>query len=566
MRVGLFSVCLVNQNQTMKIHIVALLFVISTLTASAQTLENFKLDFEKALDTTFSEEKLNEMFRTYNELLTPHSDITQLTASIRGDELSVYPLSAFKAIELYTVNIKTLLNSANANQRILAYLVIASSGDTAMEPLLLPKLKSETRKGNLMWAAMALMYLNTSHTTALFDYLVENENFGDAHMLPLFIKLNPDSLQQTAYARIKSKTPIARILAAQILSETRPNAKTEGLLKQAALDWDINVKGYAIYSIQKLKIGKLMPAFKPLLNSEKTRNITLQALANSPTPADQQYLLNLIPKRGEVPEDLLNCFLKSENTARVKYWVRLMYSRRIPHNYYFSVPGNTLIVSDSLLKDVQLALTKITDKKVRGELLRALDYRKDEASTAILVRFLNDTESGVRYWAARALTGNTSPLVLAKIPALLKMPSKRELALTQLAIGNKIDTLHDIYDDIYRTTSDKDWKRSAIEYYSAFPKARYKSVLKNALTDTLEDSFTKRYAAMGLANLHDDASVDLIIAACRIESESSDFNARVYLQALGILKGDKAKAEIERFKNSSDNGARELALGLLKEW
>jgi HEAT repeat protein len=550
----------------MKIHIATLLLVISSLTASAQTLENFKTDFESALDTTFSQKRLDTMFRTYNELLTPHSEITRFTASIVGDRLPVYPLADFKASRLYTANIKTLLHSANANQRLLAYLVIASAGDTTMEALLLPKLRSETGKGNLTWAAMALMYLNTSHTTPLFDFLVANEDFADAHMLPLFIKLNPDSLQQTAYIRIKSTKLMARVLAAQVLAEIPLNAKIEELLKQAVFTWDISIKGYAIYSIAKLKIGNLMPAFKPLLNNPKTRSITLQALANSPTPADRQYLLSLVPKNGAVPDDLLNCFLNSGNVAGVKHWLRLMSTRTISGSYYFSVPGNATIMSDSLLSSLQQALIKITNKNVRGELLRALDYRKDEVSTAMLVGFLNDTDSSVRYWAARALTGNTSPLVLARIPAQLKLPQKRELALTKLAISNKIDTLHNIYDNIYRTTLNREWKRSAIEYYSAFPELRYKLIFVHALKDKLEDSFTKRIAAMGLAKLHDDASADLIIAACRDESKDSDYNARVYLQALGILKGDKAKAEIERFKDSRDEGARQLALGLLKDW
>jgi hypothetical protein len=253
--------------------------------------KNFIKDFTKALDKNFTEEKLNKMFQDYSALLTPSSDVTQLTEKLQGRELAVYPLYDFKSEKLYTDNIDNLLNSKNDNQRILAYLVIGSSGDTSKEKVLLGKIKTETNKGNLIWAGMSLLYLKTTHTTALFDYLVKNEDFGDAHMLPMFIKLNKDSLQQTAYSRINSCDATAKILAAQILSATQLNSKTEMLLKQAVKDWDINVKGYAIYSVSQLQIGNLLETFKPLLDSSQTQSIALVALANSPTAEDRNYLL-----------------------------------------------------------------------------------------------------------------------------------------------------------------------------------------------------------------------------------------------------------------------------------
>ena len=116
------------------------------------------------------------------------------------------------------------------------------------ENILLEKLTTEKDKGNLIWAGMALLYLQSNHTTELFDYLVKNEDFGDAHMLPMFIHLDKDSLQQTAYKRINNKDVKSKILAAQILAVTPLNSKTEELLKQAVQNWDIGIKGYAIYS------------------------------------------------------------------------------------------------------------------------------------------------------------------------------------------------------------------------------------------------------------------------------------------------------------------------------
>ncbi|MFM7859431.1 MAG: hypothetical protein ACKO96_47780, partial [Flammeovirgaceae bacterium] len=308
-----FSVMAHNKTDTtMTRNILTLILFICSLTTFGQSIEDFKKDFEKALAKNFSEKELNNMFRTHSTFLTPHSDVTQLSANLKGQQISLYPLAGFKNEKLYKDNIEKLLNSKNSNQRILAYLVIAGSGDTSFENALLKKIKEEKDKGCLVWSGMALLYLNTNRTTPLFDFLVENETFGDAHMLPLFIKLNKDSLQQTAYMRINSDKPMAKILAAQILSSTQLNSKTEELLKKAVKEWDINIKGYAIYSVAQLQIGNLLETFKPLLDSSQTRRISLEALANSPSENDRQYLYDLGNEQDTVAEELLDCFYKSK--------------------------------------------------------------------------------------------------------------------------------------------------------------------------------------------------------------------------------------------------------------
>ena len=227
------------------------LIIFTTKSAFGQNkMEAFKVDFSKALNKNFSEKQLNIMFREYSELLTPHSDATRLYEALQGHEVSVFPLYNFKNEKLYSDNIIKLLNSKNPNQRILAYLCIASSDDTSKEDILLERIKIEKSKGTLIWAGMALLYLKCNHTTELFDFLVKNEDFGDAHMLPMYVQLDKDSLQQTAYNRIDNNDVKSKILAAQILSVTPLNSKTEALLKLAVVSWDMNIKGYAIYSVK----------------------------------------------------------------------------------------------------------------------------------------------------------------------------------------------------------------------------------------------------------------------------------------------------------------------------
>lgn len=553
---------------TLTRNILTLILFICSLTTFGQSIEDFKKDFEKALDKNFSEKELNNMFRTHSTFLTPHSDVTQLSANLKGQQISLYPLADFKNEKLYEDNIEKLLNSKNSNQRILAYLVIAGSGDTSFENALLKKIKEEKDKGCLVWSGMALLYLNTNRTTPLFDFLVENETFGDAHMLPLFIKLNKDSLQQTAYMRINSDKPMAKILAAQILSSTQLNARTEELLKKAVKEWDINIKGYAIYSVAQLQIGNLLETFKPLLDSSQTRRISLEALANSPTEKDRQYLYDMVNRQDTVSEELLDCFYKSKNISNLKYWLKLLYTKPIPEKYYFSVTDRqTLVRKDTVLSDVQTALEKVKNAEVLGELVRALDGRMDDKSTDILLTLLTHENSTVRYWTARSLNGNHSPKLIIKLPELIKNPITREVSLTELAIENKLDTLQSIYYNIYLTDQSQDWKRSSIDYLSNFPLEKHKEVFRKILQDKSEDFFVKQNAALGLGRLKDKNSVDLIISVCREEAtKESDFNARVFLVVLSMIKTDKAKNEIIKYKDSKEQVVRELVADILKEW
>lgn len=549
----------------MKKGLIVLMTFMSFIMTYGQSYDDFKKDFEKALNKNFSETEINKMFDTYSRLLTPESDVTELTANLEGTVISKYPLNKFKSESLYKDNIAKLINSENPYQRILAYLVIGSSGDLAYEKNLLEKIKIEKDKGNLIWAGMALMYLNTKHTTELFDFLVENEDFGDAHMLPLFVKLNKDSLQQTAYLRIKSDSIKAKVLAAQILSETKLNPKTDELLREAVKNWDINIKGYAIYSVKELQMGNLLELLKPLLDSSQTRKIAFEALANSPTKEDRDYL-NSINNKDTVSEEFLDGLFESRSIENIKHWLVLLYTKPIPYNYVFFVFKQPLLTSDKMLPDVQLALEKIENPEIIHSLVRALDGRKDDKSTEILLKLIHHPNSTVRYWSARALKGNDSPKLLTEIPDLIKNPDIREVSFTNLAIDNKINNLQAIYDSIYLNNPNLDWKRSSIEYLSKFPKSRHRDIFRKLLEDKKED-FSIRYdAALGLGRLKDESSVDLIIDACERETKRSDLNARNYLLALSLIKGDKAKSEVLKFSKSKEENVRKIANKLLKNW
>ena len=550
----------------MKKHIRILVIFLISIASFGQNIDDFKKDFKKVTESEFSESELNEMFRTYSNLLIPHSDITQLTASFKNERIIQYPLSEFKETDDYKNNIQTLLNSENPYKRLLSYLVIAGAGDKNYEKELLEKLKTEKTKGNLIWSGMALMYLQTNHTTPLFDFLIENENFGDSHMIPMYFQLNKDSLQNTAYNRINSTNLKAKVLSAQLLSKTGKNEKTEKLLLDAVRNWDYNIKGYAIFSVKELEMGNLKETFIPLLDSTKTRPIALEALANSPTKEDVDYLKRLANSEKVVSKDILNGFLESKNPESVKYWLELVSSREIPEKYYFNTLRKPLLFSDELLNDVQTTLKTTKHLTIQKTLIKVLEGREDSASEEILLNYMDNEDSSVRYWTVDALKNSKSKIVIEKLIELLKKPGKRVSPITHILINNKIDTLQNVYTDIYNTYESSEWKGTAIEYLSKFPKEEHKGIFKDVIYNEDSGFSMNRNASIGLANLNDKSSIDRIIEISEKEREGSDGNCQAYLRALSKIKGDKAKKYILTFENSESEYISEFVKEKLAEW
>lgn len=547
-----------------KIILSMILTTFFSIALFGQNIEDFEKDFINATRTEFTEADLDKMYESYSVFLEPYYDMMELMEN--DEQIVEYPLSKFKETASYKNNISILFNSKNDNQRLLSYLVIAGAGDKKFEKKLLERLKTEKSEGNVIWAGMTLMLLKSKQTTALFDFLVEYEDFGDAHMLPLFIQLDKESLQKTAYDRINSKNVKAKILAAQILSVTGNNKKTEKLLRDAVKNWDYSIKGYAIYSIKELRIGNLKNDFIPLLDNPQTRSIAIQALANSPTKEDVDFVNQLLDNKGPVSEELLDGYYESKNIENVKLWLHLVSTREIPENYFFSVNEQPLLFSDELLKDVQKALKTTKHIQIQQYLISVLEGRSDKESMDIIFTYLDSKDSSVRYWTVDALKGKQPVEVLNKLIEMLKAPEQRVVSITNVLIENKIDSLQTTYEKIYQTEKSLEWQRSSIEYLSTFPKQNHKKIFLEILENAKEDSFIKMDAAMGLANLKDESSVDAIIKTCEKESAHSDYNARTYLVALSKIKGEKAKRYIEKYKNSKENMVKDLANELLAGW
>lgn len=285
------SVCAFAQSDSQRVQVSGY----ESKNPQSETYNGFVEVFRNAQRETFSEKDLNDVFSDFSNLIMTGVDTTQLVNAMQGRETSYFPLKKLRKESFYPSLITRYINSTNQYQRVLSYITLASAGDSSYNSQLLKAAKSESFKSGKYWAGLALLYLRDTHTSELFDFLVENEEFGDAHMAPFYLRLDKGALQTTAYEKITSSKSKARILAVQSLSVTDLNPKTEHVVREAVRSWEPSMRGYAIYTVVALSMGNLKELLLPSLKFKDTRAISLKALANSPTSSDQEYLeLSLI--------------------------------------------------------------------------------------------------------------------------------------------------------------------------------------------------------------------------------------------------------------------------------
>ena len=550
------------------IHILLLITIILPVKAThGQIDEKFVNDFKGSTSKNFTKHDLNQMLRKYPHYLTAFSKATHLAAALQGDTISEYPLSQLKKEKFYLKTIQKLLQSKNESQRLLSYLVIAAANDQSKESVLLSRLPTE-EKGISTWLAFSLLYLKTNHTTPVFDFFTTRGIESIFEAIPSFNLLNQDSLQQTAVKRISSSNMYARIGATHLMSVTSRTEESERLLREALKNWDWKTKGHVVHAMRYQGIGNLKQDLAPLLDSSKTRQVAMEALADSPSQEDQLFLKSLADSSANVSAPLLNSFFNSRKVDNVRYWLQLLRTKELPEDYYFFASHQPLLYSDECLADLQISLDEIQNPQILKALIRALKGRSDSESESIFIKLLRHNDSGVRYWTAGTLNSVelSEKLRIEVVNSFIDKKRRTEPLATNL-IKYKVDTLQSQFEDIYLNSGNIIWKNVAIQYLSNFPLPTHITIFQNILSDSDEDSYIqKRYASLGLAKLGDETSIELIIDACDKEAIKSDVNCIEYLRALSILKGERAKEVIKRFTNSNELAVKTFASELLMEW
>lgn len=532
----------------------------------AQDVKSFEKDFQILSQSHFDSSKVEKFTKTYSALLTPFNQVTQLAMGMKGETWTAFPLESIKTKEIYTGKINGLLASPKSNNRLLAYLIVTSSGDTARKEELVQKMQTETSPMCSLWLGMGLMYLGYNQTSKLFPWMVKNNVQAGGFLFPMFTSLPADSLQKTAYKFASSADWNERIYAIQLLIKTKYSVQTDTILREAIRNWPINLKGYAIIPAQSLQIGNLLPLLQPILDSTLTKATALNALADSPTESDRKFVLKRINK--ESPNsDILTAIKSSRHPEMVKQWLSELQSDKLPAGYYFSVYQDTLLKTEAMLPDLQETVKNIKNPKILSQLLPALNGRKDQVSQDLLLDFIRDKNSSIRYYGSEALKGSCSEklkLILKKIAGDTSYCTSNTF---DLAIGCKMDSLQNAAEFIYSSQLEHMIRVNALKYLATYPQKKHLKLFRNIfLQNNSYDISSKRLAAKGLAELHDVTSIETIIRASEKERKGSDSNTVFYVEALGKLKGVRAKSYISTFLNSKEEQMRTLAEELIKNW
>jgi len=289
-----------------------------------------------------------------------------------------------------------------------------------------------------------------------------------------------------------------------------------------------------------------------------------KTLKSSASPANRQHP-SLFTVSVPLSKDVLNGYLESMRVESVREWLFLVRDLEVPEDYYFLSPDNRELSSDSLLDDVRITLRKTINRHIVPDLSRALRGRNDDESVKLLLELLSDDDSEIRSWAAHSLQDSTSPILAAELPRFIRDQALRTTELTNCAIVNNLDSLHDVYEVFLEEGNDTDryWRGSAFDYLAAFPRTSDRNLFRSILEGN-EDTGIKWKAVRGLGKLCDASSVDLIIDAMR--KEQFDASRWPYLEALSRIKGDKAKEVVKSFRRSEDDFVREVVAKLLKAW
>jgi hypothetical protein len=371
--------------------------------ALAGTYQGYVRALQKAAAGNMTREELARFNRDYYPLIAPISQTSELEARVNCKPNVYYTLEQLKREPFYRQTMQRLIQSPNVQHRMLAYMTLASAGDNSFNDALWKATKTEKEEAAIFWVGTALLYLKDKHTGELFDFLIAHENFGDAHMLPLYVKLDKESLKKTAYEKIQSTDLKTKILAVQSLSVTGLNSKTEAVVKEACKSLPGSAKGYAIYTMEALKMGNLKEILAPLLDNPHASTIAFSGLINSPTPEDQSYAKSSVPARGEVPPYVLNAYLGSERPEHTQQFLLLVRDRIVPANYKLSFFMSRALYAEGLLPLLRDTIRHTRNRQLVPDLINTIARYKDSDTRALLTQLTQDPDLAIKNAAVTAL-------------------------------------------------------------------------------------------------------------------------------------------------------------------
>ncbi|MCE7040695.1 hypothetical protein [Dyadobacter sp. CY312] len=546
--------------------IVLLIFFKTAGALVAQSASDYERKFKEFSKAGFDSLEANHLLNNYFSLLTPFNQVNQLAMGMKGEKWQQFPLESFKSNVVYLEHIDNLIDSPVPDVRLLGYLTIASTGDKTKNARLSEKLKTELSPNCSLWLGMTLMSLGFDRTSSLFPWMVKNNVEAGGYLFPMFTSLSADSLRETAYQFVESDDWNERVYAIQLLINTKYSQNTDKILRNAISTWPLHLKGYAIVPAQKLQLGNMLPLLTPLLDSSRTRRASLQALADSPTEADREFVINL-SNQSTSDKDVMASLQSSRYPGMVKHWVLKLENDEVPSDYYFSVYQDTLLKSNELLPAVHKCLRNAQNPKIVSGLLPVLNGRTDVSSQKILLNLIRSTNSSVRASASNALVGTCTDSLKRVLPQVARDSSLCTPFTFDLLIGCGLDTLQNTADYIYGSEVEYAIQLNALKYLTTFPEKRHLTLFRTLINHEDDDGYMiKRMLAKGLAQLNDLASVESIIKVSEKERKGSDWNSISYIEALSRLKVDASKVYISSFLSSKEEDVKKMVTKIIDSW
>lgn len=548
------------------IYFLSLLFCFQTLTGSAQSANDFERDFSSAAAAGFSPAQVDRLLERYSSLLLAFNQINRLASNIQGKQLGEFPLHAIVEKPVYKSALPALLRSKLAKTRLLGYLLVISAGDSSQKDFLGQCLQTEKSPECTLWLGMGLMHLGYQRTSVLFPWVVSNNQNAGGYLFPLYCTLAKDSIRQTGYQYASSPELAERNYAIQSLACTGYSKRSDSIVKAAISTWPMNLKGYAIFSAKAIRCDSLLPIMQSFLDSTAVRKIALDALADSPTASDREFVKTLA-SLNRIDNEAMDALHASHDTAMVKHWLVLLPNYQEADQYYFSLRTDSLLQSNELLPFLINCLPAIRNAQILSQIIPALAGRKDSDSQNLLISYLRHSDAGVRFYATTSLAGNCSDKLATNITQILQDKKFVTASTFGLALGCQIDTLQAIAREIYQSDFEHMTLMDALAYLSRYPEKSDLALFRSILNDHNGDEYIAyRLAAQGLAELGDATAVKDIIQASEQERKSSDLNCMMYLQALSKLKGEHAKKYILSFSKTDDTYISELVKSSLANW
>lgn len=378
-------------------------------TGARSTISGFKEDLKRLVQAGFPEAQTDSLYQTYNSILFWFNPAAQLAEHIRGGSVLAYPLRDFREDSLYIHCIDILLADTAYHKNTLGCFLACAAGDTSKRAQVITVLENSGYMH--YWAAVILIYLGIRDIDPFLQFILANiDNPNMAHALGEagndFFKLDSSVLDRFGRDSLCSKVPFIRYLAIKSLSFTPNDPEKEAMLREAVVSDDTWTKGWVIAVLDHLQAGNLLPIISAYLQDKDLREVTLKALANSPTPADRKHFAYLANKEDTISHDILRSLYNSHNKKNLSFWLELLCTKPVKPDYFFLIDSNSPLRSDEMLAPLQEALDKITDPRILYLLIDALKGRTDSLSINILQSFLVHDDQELRSRAATLLKGN----------------------------------------------------------------------------------------------------------------------------------------------------------------